>query len=439
MGLFAFCLAVSLSIGAADDLYTKHLLQADGAVCLDGSPGAFYFRPASTGGEQKFYVHFEGGGWCTDLASCASRSQTLLGSSLMYPDRMVPYQDRGYFNTSVAYFSADPAINPQMYNWNSVFLRYCDGQSFAGALQEPVVNGSTKLHFQGSAVLDAMIAQLRATHSLGNATDVVVGGASAGGLAVYLHADRWLEALPKAHVTAMADSGFFLESDADTASTAGSVDLNGAGLTPGKFASSMRAMVAMSNATAGMSRACTAARTHQTSSGSGGQGDASSGDAWRCVFAQEASRHLSTPTFALQSVFDSWQLTNEMAPGQSTNATAVNAYGVRVRRALNESLLAHPRHGAFIDSCEHHCFAWGAIRISGDDQAAAFAAWYERKAASRVWDQGDPFPCVSCCHGGSGSGSSRGAGSTGVWPRPLLLSLKGIRRVSEWVGGGLSE
>lgn len=103
--------------------YTRELLDAPGAVCLDGSAGALYYRGGHGSGANKWYVHYEGGGWCTNLDECLGRSRTVLGSSLTYPEVMVPYQDRGYFNTSVAYFSPDPSINPTMYNWNSVFLR----------------------------------------------------------------------------------------------------------------------------------------------------------------------------------------------------------------------------------------------------------------------------------------------------------------------------
>ena len=101
------------------------------------------------------------------------------------PDEMVPYQDRGYFNTSVAYFSPNATINPQMWNWNSIFLRYCDGQSFAGARTDAVVPTqprSKALHFRGSMIQDAMIAKLLSDHDLAGATDLVVGGASAGGM-----------------------------------------------------------------------------------------------------------------------------------------------------------------------------------------------------------------------------------------------------------------
>ena len=39
------------SMAMADDLFTKELLHANDAVCLDGSPAALYHRPASKGGE----------------------------------------------------------------------------------------------------------------------------------------------------------------------------------------------------------------------------------------------------------------------------------------------------------------------------------------------------------------------------------------------------
>jgi hypothetical protein len=52
---------------------------------------------------------------------------------------------------------------------------------------------------------------------LNHATDVVVSGCSAGGLATYLHADKWAQNLPiTAHVVAMPDSGFFLDFEAIT-------------------------------------------------------------------------------------------------------------------------------------------------------------------------------------------------------------------------------
>lgn len=38
-------------------------LSQDGAVCLDGSPGAYYWRQGSGSGAQSWILFFEGGGW----------------------------------------------------------------------------------------------------------------------------------------------------------------------------------------------------------------------------------------------------------------------------------------------------------------------------------------------------------------------------------------
>ena len=94
----------------------------------------------------------------------------------------------GYFNRSLE-------TNP-MKNWNYIFIRYCDGWSFAGNVEEPqaatITNQSTKVTsnvtvwLRGRAILDAVIADLLTVRGMQTATNVVVGGCSAGGMAVYV-------------------------------------------------------------------------------------------------------------------------------------------------------------------------------------------------------------------------------------------------------------
>jgi O-palmitoleoyl-L-serine hydrolase len=87
-----------------------------GAVCLDGSPAAYYIRKEAE--TTKFYVHQEGGGWCSSDEDCLSRSHGSLGSSKGY----AAVKDLGS-----GYFSNDPDISPLMYNWTKIYLPYCDG------------------------------------------------------------------------------------------------------------------------------------------------------------------------------------------------------------------------------------------------------------------------------------------------------------------------
>ena len=82
-----------------------------------------------------------------------------------------------------------------MKNWNYVFIRYCDGWSFAGNVEEPqtatITNHTTKVTsnvtvwLRGRAILDAVITDLITVRGMQTATNVVVGGCSAGGMAVY--------------------------------------------------------------------------------------------------------------------------------------------------------------------------------------------------------------------------------------------------------------
>ena len=48
--------------------------------------------------------------------------------------------------------------NPQFYDWNTVFVLYCDGSSFTGQRRDAHrVNETLSLHFHGSFILRAVI------------------------------------------------------------------------------------------------------------------------------------------------------------------------------------------------------------------------------------------------------------------------------------------
>lgn len=177
--------------------------KTEGAVCLDGTAPAYYFRPGVDSGINKWYLHHEGGGWCESLADCYGRSLTDLGSSSKYPKTL---------DLGGGYFSTDPNQNPQMYNWNAVYMKYCDGGSFSGNNETVTNYNGHNLYFRGFRNLHAIFNDLYENRGLNKATDVVVSGCSAGGLATYLHVDWWRARLPhKAMVVGLPDSGFFLD------------------------------------------------------------------------------------------------------------------------------------------------------------------------------------------------------------------------------------
>jgi hypothetical protein len=135
-----------------------------------------------------------------------------------------------------------------------------------GALSSPVASGSTPstLYFRGKFILDAVINDLKNTkgmyshfyrcyttpHSnilllarwwsldrdaplprwsldrvaagaagMSAATDVIVTGGSAGGLAAFIHADKWAQAFPAARVIAMPEAGVFVDNNARSYTT----------------------------------------------------------------------------------------------------------------------------------------------------------------------------------------------------------------------------
>merc|ERR1711881_118026 len=67
--------------GPAKKYLMTEAAASKGAMCLDGTPGAYYFQPGTGSGATKWYIHHQGGGWCESLDDCLGRSRGGLGSS----------------------------------------------------------------------------------------------------------------------------------------------------------------------------------------------------------------------------------------------------------------------------------------------------------------------------------------------------------------------
>ena len=169
-------------------------------------------------------------------------------------------------------------------------MKYCDGLSFSGAADEP----HTGLYFRGAAIRRAMQAELL-SRGLDQATEAVISGCSAGGLATILHVDEWCDAMPAgSKCVGMPDSGFFDEFQdprakplppAETAAAIhNSAPLVGASsrtTNPGDLEDGLKWAFAAQNASAGLSARCLAAQ---------GPGDQSN-----CIFAQHAAPLVRSP------------------------------------------------------------------------------------------------------------------------------------------------
>jgi hypothetical protein len=358
---------------------TLHQLSGD-ARCIDGSPAAYYFRPGSGSGSTKWIVFHQGGGWCISLSDCRQRAGTALGSSVNYTTELaLPDQ----------LLSTNTTINPLLHNWNVAFLTYCDGGSFVG---DAVANDKQgALHFKGKATREATLAALIADQGMADASEVIISGGSAGGLAAFLHADWWCDMIGAATTAkkngtlrkcvALPDSGFFLDYESPRATVVPPPPKYKGGY----YQAYMQWAFNAFNATGGLNVDCVASM-------------ASRGTANLCMFAEHTAPFVHTPLFVLQSEYDSWQryfVIDTMGEAQHLGDNITS-------RLIANTIAPHPDNGAFISACGYHTGGWFWLKIDGDWQRDAFATWYSELGSSntsrkKVWHENHTYPCAACC------------------------------------------
>ncbi|CAO2182078.1 unnamed protein product [Urochloa humidicola] len=302
-----------------------------GAVCLDGSPPAYHFQRGSGSGSQSWIVFLQGGAWCSSntTETCSQRKMTPYGSSKL----MEPIAFDGIFNDQ-------QPQNPDFYNWNKVFVRYCDGASFSGNAEGEAEDG-TKLYFRGLRIWEAVIDELM-KKGMNTAKQALLTGCSAGGLATLLHCDNFSAKFPQeVSVKCLPDGGFFLDA----------TDLSGERIMRSVF----HGVVQLQNVSEVLPKDCLAKK-----------------DPTECFFPAELIKSISTPTFIVNSAYDSWQIQNVVAPvGSYPGGTWSNCrdniqncsskqidvlHGFR-SELIRELKVAEGRRdwGLFIDSCFAHC------------------------------------------------------------------------------------
>ena len=189
---------------------------------------------------------FSGGGWCSSSNACYDRAKTSKehsGSSKYWIERPVCDKEKYKYHPadrraqpchadggSQGLFSFDQGVNPEMYNWNKIYVGYCDGSSFSSRKLKPVQvstgadengeNGDAMVgkfvYFQGHYILDAVYDMFLVQHGMMHAQEVVISGSSAGGLAVINHLDYLNNKITKRAqtdpiVVGIVDGGYFMD------------------------------------------------------------------------------------------------------------------------------------------------------------------------------------------------------------------------------------
>jgi len=373
----AFVILIGLSVccmGVMDLITLPDAVTSMGAMCLDGSPAAYYFKPASKkADETKWILFFQGGGWCYNENDCLGRTDTDRGSSKNMPPNL----------TILGMMNDDPEDNPDFYSWNHVVFAYCDGASFTGAAEEPVVVNNTKLYFRGYFNLQAIMKDLLTNRGMKWATEVLLSGESAGGLATYIHADQIGEMLPSSvkRYKAAPVSGLFLKQN----------NVNGEPV----YENQMKNVFIMQNSSIGVDSRCLLSKSPMYM--------------YLCMFASETARSLETPLFVMNSIYDGWSLrciftAEPLDPSSSMNGNCTAApgwsdciyskectseqwnefntkWGDDYRTMLDKTSVFHNRgNGIYAYSCYYHDAEitghWNKIKIDGVSIREAFTKWY---------------------------------------------------------------
>ena len=330
-----------------------------GARCLDGTAPRVWIE-RSTSGSRKWVWHFQGGGWCESEESCAGRAfdpkSCMLGSSSAAcynnnSEAWTPLAPKLPFEVIAACngarwcggtMNSSSATNPLAHDWNKVLMNYCDGGSYSGNNATPTMvaypNAASPprpMYYRGYRNLNFALETLVKDWHLGDATEVLISGDSAGGLASYWHADRFQDFLgPDVFVAAAPDSGFFIGDETKPA-----------------WPAALQWIASAMNATAGLDASCVAAAVA-----------AGKSPGAACTLPEDVAPHISVPLFVVNSKFDPAMISisSKSKTDAQINALATRWLALLDARVLNGTTTGKRtgQNGAFVSACNEHCGQW---------------------------------------------------------------------------------
>uniref|UniRef100_A0A3Q7HSX1 Pectin acetylesterase n=1 Tax=Solanum lycopersicum TaxID=4081 RepID=A0A3Q7HSX1_SOLLC len=333
---------------------------AKGAVCLDGSPPAYHLDRGSGTGENNWVILIEGGGWCQNVAQCLMRKNG------KYDGSSAKMENQVYFSGML---SNEQKFNPDFYNWNRVFVRYCDGGSFTGDIE--AIDPGTGLHYRGARIFKAIMEELLA-QGMNKSENAILSGCSAGGLTTILHCDNFRILLPNSvKVKCFSDAGYFVNIE----------DISGE-LFIQQFYKDVVTL--------------------------------------HCFFPQNVAQQIQTPLFIINAAYDNWQVRNILAPPGTDPKGAWKSCGANIKtctadqlkvlqgfrldflKAL-EGLGSSSTRGYYINSCFAHCqtqkqatwFGLNSPRLLNKTIAEAVGDWVLERNQFQQIDC--PYPCDKTC------------------------------------------
>ncbi len=202
------------------------VINSPDAVCNDGTPAIIYVRAARAGATEpdgpsanRWVIHFLGGSSCDDYQECADR---WCGVG-QWQGTLMTTAFEGEFRNQSGLFNRN-GVN-RLADRNLVLMKYCSSDNWQGRRSNAILRDETdparsySLHFQGativSAIFDALERGVTGMPKLGDATDVLISGDSAGAVGARAHLDRLAARLRAANPTVRVRGNFEATFDPD--------------------------------------------------------------------------------------------------------------------------------------------------------------------------------------------------------------------------------
>lgn len=365
----ALCAAVEGS--AVLRMLPQPLVDSVGARCLDGSPAGYYyhFNPESS----RFIIFLEGGGYCITEKDCTARAKTAFGSSKTW-SQTIPIKADGDI------ISTDPTINPDFYADNHIYVPYCSGDVFSGT-RTAVSDETYGLYFAGHLIIDAIVQDLVARNHFADATEIIVGGISAGGIGTLNNIDFIASAFPHARVSGYLNGGWFISVE-DYGQFAGSEQHSYMGDT---VASAQKLFLPYVDATC-------ATVYHPMPV--------------YCILGPVAQPFVKSRLFIAEMIFDAEQIFIEHKTPAVENQTVAEYIGFFGEAMSTSTLYTLPiasglkqSTGLFQASCLGHYVDWSLVVVQKQTLQQTFHNWYFNSGVAHVYDEQTQLPVNPTCVG----------------------------------------
>jgi hypothetical protein len=318
----------------------------------------------------KWTIHIEGGGLCATAEDCEKRSTTDLGSSKNW---------RADFD-GLAIFSSNKLLNPDFYEWNHVFIPYCSGDLWSGTVTKPSPT-TFNFYFSGHLNLAAVLDYLTENHELGSASNVILSGASAGGIGTFNNIDFVTKKLSWARVDGNPWAGWYFPQVQTYYEWQHHLPIN--------YSCKDLYMLYSSY----VNEDC--AQDHKD-------------DPWYCgpLHVDQVYSYVKTPLYVAENMFDSNQLYGALGCPRE-NTTETNMYmlydGMKMRESIEMVLKSPKKDGLYMPSCLSHVgtpYEFNASpRINGVNFAESLGDWYFKrgKVSTQLMDSCHTVQCNPKC------------------------------------------